>query len=67
MPTVSGRALRNLLHETTHVSRPLVPTVLIHTGPQVQSRDGHFVGGDRPTRGRFRMATAFWTGHDSSF
>ena len=55
--------LGNLLHETTHVSRPLVPTVLIHTGPQIHSRDGHFVAGERPVRDRFRMAQTFWAGH----
>jgi len=63
MPPVLGRVLRNLLHETTHVSRPLVPTVLIHTAPQVHERDGHFVAGDRPARDRFRMALTFWAGH----
>lgn len=67
MVSVSGRVLCNLLHETTHVSRPLVPTILIHTAPQVQERDGHFVAGDRPARDRFRMAPTFWAGHDSSF
>jgi hypothetical protein len=48
---------------TREISRPLVPTVLIHTAPQVQERDGHFVAGDRPTRDRFRMALTFWAGH----
>jgi hypothetical protein len=55
--------LGNLLHETTHVSRPLVLTVLIHTGPQIHSRDGHFVAGERPVRDRFRMAQTFWADH----
>lgn len=55
--------LGNLLHETTHVSRPLVPTVLIHTGPKIHPRDGHFLAGERPVRGWFRMAQTFWAGH----
>ena len=63
MGSVSGRVLGDFLHESAHVSRPLMLTVLIHTGPQVHSRDSHFVGGDRPARGRFRMAQTFWTGH----
>ena len=54
--------LSHLLHET-HVSRPLVLTVLIHTGPLVHSRDGHLATGERPTRGRFCMAQTFWARH----
>ena len=58
--------LGHFLQETTHVSRPLVPTTLIHTGPQFHARDRHFVAGERPVRNRFRMGQTFWAGHWSS-
>ena len=64
MPPVSGRALGNLLHETTHVSWPLVPTVPIHTGPQAQEREGHFAANDCPALERLGTVTpTFWAGH----
>ena len=56
--------LRTLLDGTTQFSGPLMPTVLIRTGPQVQSWDRHFVGGDGPSRDRFGIVTqTFWAGH----
>jgi hypothetical protein len=56
--------LRHHLDGTTHVSRPLVPTFPIHTGPQVQCRDGQLPARDGPIQDRFGMAgQTFGTGH----
>ena len=62
---IGGRPiLRTLLDWTTQFSGPLVPTVLIRTGPQVQSGDRQFLGGDCPSRNRFGIvAQTFWAGH----
>ena len=43
-----------------------MPTVLIHTGPQSQERDGQFAARDGPARDRFGMVgQTFWAGHSS--
>jgi hypothetical protein len=58
---------RHLLDGTTQFSRPLVPTVQIPTGPQVQCRYGHFVALDRPAHDRFGfVGPTFWAGHFSA-
>ena len=59
----SDHLLCDRVHEIAHVSRPFMLTVLIHTSPQVQSRDSLFVGGDHPARDRFCMAQTFWASH----
>jgi hypothetical protein len=63
-PCSQGIVLRNLLHRTTHVSRPLVPTVRIQAGPQAHERDSHFATYEGPGLDRFGIvAPTFWAGH----
>jgi len=46
------------------VSRPLVPTFPIQTGPHSHERYGHFASGDRPALDRFdTMGFTPWAGH----
>ena len=64
MADSQGIVLRNLLHRTTHVSRPLVATVRIQAGPQAHERDSHFAAYEGPGLDRLGIvAPTFWAGH----
>ena len=50
--------------ESSQISRPLMLTFSIQTGPHAHERYGQFAAGDRPALDRFdMMGFTLWAGH----